>query len=160
MSWTMDPRKMPNGTVLFLGISYTTSGPAGDMRGRTAPKIYTYVALKMAGTWFFSGSGKVPQAAGWGAVERWLDRDNRKLEWVKIMSATEDVYPAPVSASPAPLALGASATHTTDREVAVTASLALNPAGADPFEHPDGAPCSDPWCGDKTGRVDTSQASE
>lgn len=91
MLWTMDPRKMPNGTVLFLGISYATA-QVGDTRGRTEPKIYTYAALKQAGVWYFSGAGKVPQAAGWGAVERWLERDNRVLEWVKIVSALEDVY--------------------------------------------------------------------
>lgn len=92
-TWTMDPRKMPNGTVLFFGISYTTAR-ARDSRGRTEPQVYTYVALKQAGVWYFSGLGKVPQAAGWGAVERWLERDNRKLEWVKIVSALEDVFTA------------------------------------------------------------------
>jgi len=91
MLWTMDPRKMPNGTVLFLGISYPTPG-SGDLRGRTNPKVYTYAALKQAGVWYFTGAGKVPQAAGWGAVERWLERYNRVLEWVKIVSALEDVY--------------------------------------------------------------------
>lgn len=99
MSWTMDPRKLPNGTVLFLGVSYGGARTA-DTRGRTEPKIYTYVALKQAGVWFFSGSGKVPQAAGWGAVERWLERDGRKLEWVKIVSALEDVYPGPLTYPP------------------------------------------------------------
>ncbi len=145
-SWTMDPRKLPNGTVLFLGISYASARPREldmrglDMRGRTAPKIYTYAALKQAGAWFFSGSGKVPQDAGWGAVEHWLERDGRKLEWVKIVTALEDVYPAPLPSSPsvAGLELSASAMHTTDRDVVAVARLSLGPSE----------------------EVDTSQASE
>lgn len=100
MSWTMDPRKLPSGTVLFLGISYA-GARTGDTRGRTEPKVYTYVALKQAGVWFFSGSGRVPQSAGWGAVENWLERDGRVLEWVKIVSELKDVYPAPLPSSPA-----------------------------------------------------------
>ena len=42
----------------------------------------------------------MPQSAGWGAVENWLERDGRKLEWVKIVSDLADVYPAPLTASP------------------------------------------------------------
>lgn len=99
MSWTMDPRKLPNGTVLFLGISYPGLTEDRDAtRGRTMPKVWTYALLKAGGVWYTSGSGKVPQAAGWGAVERWLERDNRVLEWVKIMTSVEDVYTAPTVA--------------------------------------------------------------
>jgi hypothetical protein len=93
-TWTMDPRSLPDGTVLFLGISYDS------IRDPKARKVYTYAALKVTGVWYFTGTGKVPQAAGWGAVERWLERDNRNLEWVKIMSAVEDVYPAPIEGRP------------------------------------------------------------
>lgn len=99
MSWSMDPRKLPNGTVLFFGISYERA-QAADTRGRTEPKVYSYAALKQAGVWYFSGAGKVPQAAGWGAVENWLERDNRKLEWVKIVSGLVDVYPVELPTSP------------------------------------------------------------
>lgn len=99
MSWSTDPRKLPNGTVLFFGISYELA-QAADTRGRTEPKVYSYAALKQAGVWYFSGAGKVPQAAGWGAVEKWLERDNRKLEWVKIVSGLVDVYPVTLPASP------------------------------------------------------------
>jgi hypothetical protein len=95
----MNPRALPNGTVLFLGISYEGARTA-DARGRTEPKVYTYAALKQAGVWYFSGSGRVPQAAGWGAVEKWLEREGRKLEWVKIVSELTDVYPVPLPTSP------------------------------------------------------------
>lgn len=98
-SWSMDPRKLPNGTVLFFGISYERTQVA-DTSGRTEPKVYSYAALKQAGVWYFSGAGKVPQAAGWGAVENWLERDNRKLEWVKIVSGLVDVYPVELPTSP------------------------------------------------------------
>lgn len=97
MSWSMNPRALPNGTVLFFGISYENARPRElDTRGRTEPRVYTYVALKQAGVWYFSGAGKVPQMAGWGAVERWLERDGRALVWVKIVSDLVDVYPVSV----------------------------------------------------------------
>jgi hypothetical protein len=100
VTWSMNPRALPNGTVLFLGISYEPGPRVPDTRGRTEPKVYTYAALKQAGVWYFSGAGKVPQAAGWGAVEKWLEREGRKLEWVKIVSSLMDVYPVPPPASP------------------------------------------------------------
>jgi hypothetical protein len=35
MSWSVDPRKLPNGTVLFFGISYENARPRElEMRGR------------------------------------------------------------------------------------------------------------------------------
>lgn len=78
---------MPNGTVLVLSIRYRpTDEPGGDTRGRAKPAVYTYAALKTGGLWYLTGSGRVPTAAGWGAVERWLARDNRELVSVDHMT--------------------------------------------------------------------------
>lgn len=88
-----DTRKIPNGAVLLMGISYDNANPAGDTRGRTSPKVFTYVLLKAGGLWYVSGTGKAPQAAAWTAVERWLDRDNRVLEWIEAVTETVRVFP-------------------------------------------------------------------
>jgi hypothetical protein len=77
---------MPNGTVLVLAVAYLPGDePGGETRGRDKPVTYTYAALKTGGLWYLTGSGQVPTAAGWGAVERWLGRQNRKLVHVDHM---------------------------------------------------------------------------
>lgn len=87
----MDFRKLPNGTVLLLGISHTSPPLDPDAsRGMTAPKVFTYALLKTGGLWYATGSGKVPTAAGWGAVERWLAKDGRVVEWAKIVTDMVD----------------------------------------------------------------------
>ncbi len=88
-----DTRKIPNGAVLLMGVSFTSGEPGGDTRGRTSPKVFTYTLLKAGGLWYVSGSGKSPQAAAWGAVERWLGKDNRVLEWIEVVTETTRVYP-------------------------------------------------------------------
>jgi hypothetical protein len=95
VKFKMDSRKVPNGTVLVFGIRYERNEdePGGDTRGRTNPTVYTYVMLKMGGLWYVTGSGKAPQAAGWGAIERWLDRDGRMVEWVKVVTEMTDLWP-------------------------------------------------------------------
>lgn len=85
--------KIPNGAVLLMGISYADSDPGGDTRGRANPKIFTYTLLKTGGLWYVSGTGKSPQAAGWGAVEAWMNRDGRVLEWIEAVTETTRVYP-------------------------------------------------------------------
>jgi hypothetical protein len=92
--------KAPDGTLLIVGIRYDQAAGAGGPRSlesaRSArpPLIYTYAMLKASGLWYVTGgSGKVPTAAGWGAIQRWLDRDGRIVEWVKIVTETADVYP-------------------------------------------------------------------
>lgn len=93
---TPDPRSMPNGSVLVLGIRYIGGeSPGGESRGRTNPTLYTYAALKAGGLWYLTGSGKVPTAAGWGAVERWLERDNRVLDSVWMMGLPHQIFPRP-----------------------------------------------------------------
>lgn len=64
----LDPRTMPNGTVLSLGVRYES---------QTTDKVWTYVALKTGGRWWLTGAG--PSDAGWGAVERWLESGGREL---------------------------------------------------------------------------------
>jgi len=94
VTFELDPRAMPNGTIMTLGVRYLPgSDPGGDTRGRANPTVYTYVALKTGGLWYLTGSGKVPIAAGWGAVEKWLERDNRHLEFVGISTGTRRIYP-------------------------------------------------------------------
>lgn len=87
---------IPNGTILTMGIRYEgTDEPGGDTRGRTNPKVYTYAMVKAGGLWYVTGSGKVPQAAGWGAIERWLGKDGRVVEWVRVVTEEAPLYPAP-----------------------------------------------------------------
>lgn len=78
-----DASKLKNGTLLLIGVVYDRAQPGGDTRGRATPKVYTYGLLKAGGVWYATGMGQTPQAAGWGAVERWLARDGRRLVWVK-----------------------------------------------------------------------------
>lgn len=100
VTFKLDSRKVPNGTVLVFGIRYerTDDEPGGDTRGRTNPTVYTYAMLKAGGVWYVTGSGKVPQAAGWGAIERWLERDGRVV--VSVQAATEMSQLWPLSDSP------------------------------------------------------------
>lgn len=95
----LDNAKVPNGTVLVFGIGFV-GDPEADLdatRGRTSPKVYTYALLKAGGLWYVTGSGKVPQAAAWGAIERWLARDNKVVVWVKVATGWADLYPVPVT---------------------------------------------------------------
>jgi hypothetical protein len=59
-------RFLPNNTVLVLQVRFERN-----------PRIYTYIALKVGGRWFFTGRG--PHEAGWGAVERWLAADDKTV---------------------------------------------------------------------------------
>lgn len=94
VKFKLDSRKVPNGTVLVFGIRYERSE---DDPGRENPTVYTYAALKSGGLWYFTGSGRVPQAAGWGAVERWLERDGRVVEYVNAVAQTVTLWPLPAS---------------------------------------------------------------
>lgn len=88
-----DPRKMPTGSILVLAVRYTDDEPTEDTRGRTNPKVYEYAFIKAAGVWHGSGSGKVPQAAGWGAIERWLERDGRDLVRIDMVTGQTGIWP-------------------------------------------------------------------
>jgi hypothetical protein len=99
-TFKLDNSKIPNGALLLMGISYDGMGQTDldTTRGRQTPKVFTYALLKAGGVWYTTGSGRVPQAAGWGAVERWLSKDNRVVEWVKVVTQTADLWP--VASSP------------------------------------------------------------
>lgn len=96
------PRQMPDGSMLLIGVSYPrpTNEIESTRPAESGPKVFTYVLLKAGGTWYTSGAGRTPQAAGWGAVEKWLERDGRKLEFIEIVSSTRRIWPAPVEADP------------------------------------------------------------
>lgn len=88
------PPTMPNDSILVMGISYgrDEDEPGGDTRGRATPKVFTYALLKSGGLWYVTGSGQTPQAAGWGAVQRWLEKNNRVIEWVVVVTGAETLY--------------------------------------------------------------------
>ena len=96
----LDNSKVPNGTVLTMGIRYEGMGQTDldTTRGRQTPRVFTYVFLKAGGLWY--GTGKAPQGAGWGAVNKWLDRDNRVVEWVKV--ARPDAWTTVYGTAPDP----------------------------------------------------------
>lgn len=99
--FTLGNIPIPNGTILVLGIRYEGAGPSADTRGRTSPKIYTYTLTKAGGLWYTTGIGQVPQAASWTAVQRWLAKDGRAVEWVQVVTETAQVYPSPAAPEPA-----------------------------------------------------------
>lgn len=92
MKFDLDDRQVPDDTLLLFGVRYI------DAEGRTRPKVWTYAALKAGGRWYFTGTGRVPQDAGWGAVRRWLDDPIREVVWVRAMTGAVDLWPDPGSA--------------------------------------------------------------
>lgn len=100
MKFALDNSKVPNGTVLIVGIRFEAE-PGGDTRGRTNPKVYTYAMLKTGGLWYVTGSGKTPQAAGWVAVQRWLERDGRVVDHVELATTRTRIWPSPGPRGPA-----------------------------------------------------------
>lgn len=94
VKFKLDSRKVPDGTVLVFGISYERDPDASP---RAERKVFTYAMLKAGGLWYVTGGGKVPSAAGWGAVERWLERDGRVVEWVNAVAQTVTLWPVPPS---------------------------------------------------------------
>lgn len=77
-------------TVLLVGVRY---------ENQTSEKIWTYALLKAGGLWYATGTGRVPQAAGWPAVERWLAAEGRIVEWVRVLRDAVVLYeraPEPV----------------------------------------------------------------
>lgn len=93
----LDPRKMPNGVILVFSIRYAGDQPGGNTRGRTNPKIYDYAMLKSGGLWYVTGAGQSPQAAGWGAVEKWLTRNGREVVRVEIVTGQTTIFPVAVA---------------------------------------------------------------
>lgn len=92
VKFTLDSRQVPDGTILLFGIRYEPH-PGSPLPANT--KIYTYAMIMAGGFWYVTGGGKTPQAAGWGAIERWLERDGRVVEWVRHVTATAQLWPEP-----------------------------------------------------------------
>jgi hypothetical protein len=91
VKFKLDTRAVPDGTILLFGIRYEPE--PGEHRSALS-KTYTYVIMKSGGLWYVSGTnGRNPQAAGWGAVERWLERDGRVVEWVRHVTETRQLWP-------------------------------------------------------------------
>lgn len=90
----LDNSKVPNGTVLLMGIQY---------EGQTSAKVWTYALLKAGGLWYVTGNGKVPVAAGWEAINRWLAKDGRVVKWVRAATSWADLYPVPSEDDPSSL---------------------------------------------------------
>lgn len=88
----LNDAQVSNGTVLLMGIRY---------EGQTSEKVWTYALLKAGGSWYVTGNGKVPVAAGWGAINRWLERDGRIVLWVRVATGWADLYSSPVDTSQA-----------------------------------------------------------
>lgn len=102
VKFELDGRKVPSGTVLLFGIEYDRPERSADeRRGVTEPKVWTYAMLKAGPYWYVTGTGTTPQAAGWGAVQKWLAKDNRVVRWVKVVTETADLWPVPEPAASA-----------------------------------------------------------
>lgn len=93
MEFNLDTSQVPEGTVLLFGIRYVGADQEGYARSaEEEARVYTYAMLKAGGSWYVTGGGRTPQVAGWGAVKRWLSRDNRMVVWVKLVTATETLW--------------------------------------------------------------------
>ena len=86
--------RVPDGTVMTMGIRYPAMGDG--------TKVFTYALLKAGGAWYTTGTGQVPQQASWQAVDRWLTKHNRVIEWVKIFTQSAQIYPAITTEAPSP----------------------------------------------------------
>jgi hypothetical protein len=98
VKFTLNNAKVPDGTLLLFGIRYTGQDPDGVARTtEEEAKVYTYAMIKSGGLWYVTGGGRTPQAAGWGAVTRWLERDGREVVSVDLVTDKRRVWPVPSS---------------------------------------------------------------
>lgn len=89
MEFKLDDSNVSDGTILLFGVRYVN-----EDRSETS-KVFTYAGLKAGGRWYLTGSGRVPQDAGWGAVQRWLDDPGRQVVWVRAVTQTAELWPYP-----------------------------------------------------------------
>lgn len=82
MEFKLKDQEVPDGTILLAGITFD-SMPS---------KTWTYALMKAGGRWYTSGTGKSPQDAGWGAINRWLNRENTRVEWISAVTETEVIW--------------------------------------------------------------------
>lgn len=83
MIFNLNDSAVAEGTILVFGIRYPSSNSGGT---------YTYAGMKAGGRWYFTGKGRTPQDAGWGAVKRWLASDGRQVAWVKVATSLEMLW--------------------------------------------------------------------
>jgi hypothetical protein len=81
MDFTWGKDEAEDGTHLEIGLRYGTH-----------PKVWTFAALKAGGYWYLTGTGRVPQAAGWGAVARWASADGRSVVFVRRLEVVETLW--------------------------------------------------------------------
>jgi hypothetical protein len=81
MDFNLENVVVGEGAVLLLGVRY-----AG------LEQTFTYAALHVGGRWYLTGTGRVPQDAGWGAVRRWYTSGGRTLVWVRTVTETPLVW--------------------------------------------------------------------
>lgn len=94
MEFQLDTASVPEGTVLLFGIRYAGPDQEGISREPAEEaKVYTYAMIKAGGFWYVTGGGRTPQAAGWGAVQRWLSKDNRQVVYVKMATSFDQLWP-------------------------------------------------------------------
>jgi hypothetical protein len=101
MIFKLDDKIVADGTVLLFGIRFIRMDP-GEEPTFAGSKIWTYVALKVGGRWYFTGTGRVPQDAGWGAVARWLDDERKEVAWVKVATGLEPLWERTEADDPPP----------------------------------------------------------
>lgn len=106
MVFNLNSSQVPNGSVILLGIRYDSRQDDPDaQRGRANPKVFTYAALKTGGLWYLTGSGKVPTAAGWQAVLRWLAKEGRTVVWARVATGFTEFYSPPIEGESYPLSI-------------------------------------------------------
>jgi hypothetical protein len=105
-AFTLGKLPVPDGTILIMGIRYES---------QTSDKVWTYVLLKAGGLWYFTGNG--PTAAAWGAVERWLAKDGRRVVSVRAVTETVPIYPSPGAPEAAPIVAALAAQVDTSQAV-------------------------------------------
>lgn len=84
MLFKMDNAKTPDGTVLIFGVKFHNQ--------RDPEMVWTYAALKAGGMWYVTGSGRTPQAAGWGAVAKWLDDPEKVVVSIELVTDRKTVW--------------------------------------------------------------------
>lgn len=82
MEFKLDDRQVPDGTILLAGITFD----------RIPDKVWTYSLIKAGGRWYTSGTGKSPQDAGWGAVQRWLAREGTTVAYIDAVTARDRLW--------------------------------------------------------------------
>jgi hypothetical protein len=82
VEFKLDDRQVPDGTVFLVGVAFD----------RIPDKTWTYSLIKAGGRWYTSGTGKSPQDAGWGAVNRWLNREGTQVVYIDAVTGRDRLW--------------------------------------------------------------------